>query len=477
MRRSRPDDSGTKRASSPQGLNSPSMPLAVDPGVVLEWGLSPLCCVCREAYVPSPGERVEGRNTTASSAGLRRPGGGPGGGGGADESFVVLPDSTPVLSESYFSLSRPGGAAASSPGSGSVAGVATTHTAAHQLSYPGRARIGSRTLSGSCGNSSTVGGTVAPGSELLESGFSSGFGVWTGSVFGVGSSMLESIVQISHAGLSDNVRRESLLHDLARRPSRGNGSAGIVEEGTKRGAGTGVRVGDKGSSSAGQGAVDERPGNGGGHDADDGTDPTLCCHCYASLLERIDEDSRLADGEALAYRDFVELLDGVVAVAADGDLGGDSSLATSSDPAENSTEEENVQVKLAKRNTAFSSTTTTSSDIASPRGGQGTAAAKREATHDAASSKPGVREIGASARVAVSPYAQALQLAQQTSVQLRTELGSLETQREALCARGSTAWAALSELAYARGVLGDECRELLKASREVGKNVGRNLGS
>lgn len=475
MRRSRPDDSGTKRSSSPQGLNTPSMPLAVDPGVVLEWGLSPLCCVCREAYVPSPGERVERRNTTASSAGLRRPGGGPGGGGGADESFVVLPDSAPVLSESYFSLSRPG-AAASSPGSGSVA-VATTHTAAHQLSYPWRARIGSRALSGSGGNSSAVGGTVAPGSELLESGFGSGFGVWTGSVFGAGSSMLESIVQISHAGLSDNVRRESLLHDLARRPSRGNGSAGIVEERAKRDEGTGVRVGGEGSSSAWQGAVDLRPESGGGDDADDGTDPTLCCHCYASLLERIDEDSRLADGEALAYRDFVELLDGVVAVAADGDLGGESSLAISNDAAENSTEEENVQLKLAKRNTAFSSPTTTSSDIASPRGGQGSAAAKREATHDAASSKPGVREVGTSARVAVSPYAQALQLAQQTSVQLRTELSSLETQREALCGRGSTAWAALSELAYARGVLGDECRELLKASREVGRNVGRKLGS
>lgn len=77
---------------------------------------------------------------------------------------------------------------------------------------------------------------------------------------------------------------------------------------------------------------------------------------------------------------------------------------------------------------------------------------------------------GGNARVEVevSPYAHALQVAQQASLQLRKELSSLESQREALCARSSQTWSALAELAYARGVLGDECRELLRGSREVG---------
>lgn len=52
---------------------------------------------------------------------------------------------------------------------------------------------------------------------MTRSGYGSGLGGWTGSGFGNGSFMLESIVQISHAGLSDNVRRESLLHELSKR--------------------------------------------------------------------------------------------------------------------------------------------------------------------------------------------------------------------------------------------------------------------
>lgn len=60
---------------------------------------------------------------------------GHGGTGGADESFVVLPDSTPLLSESYFSLSRTGGSlylAGDGAGSNVVSGPAHT---SHEIGF------------------------------------------------------------------------------------------------------------------------------------------------------------------------------------------------------------------------------------------------------------------------------------------------------------------------------------------------------
>lgn len=65
--------------------------------------------------------------------------------------------------------------------------------------------------------------------DQTRSGYGSGLGGWTGSGFGNGSSMLESIVQISHAGLSDNVRRESHLHELSKRPARRQAAAAVAE--------------------------------------------------------------------------------------------------------------------------------------------------------------------------------------------------------------------------------------------------------
>lgn len=66
-------------------------------------------------YALAAGDNVRSNSPSAQEAG-RRVGGRNGLGGGAghhggsgEESFVVLPDSTPLLSESYFSLSRTGG--------------------------------------------------------------------------------------------------------------------------------------------------------------------------------------------------------------------------------------------------------------------------------------------------------------------------------------------------------------------------------
>ncbi|CAM9424540.1 unnamed protein product [Laminaria digitata] len=503
MRRSRPKDPEGKFLSS---VRRDSRPLPSPPSSPVEpadidWGLlssTHSCCVCGEAHVPtleegsSNGGSSSNNNNQhmidASSRAPPRRRGGPG--GGADESFVVLPDSTPVLSESYFSLSRNPGVA-----SGSITNATTTRIA-HEINYAagGPTRVGSRQPISSVGNGSSlaVTGSSIPGSELLDSGYGtghgtghrygygSGFGGWTGSGFGVGSSMLESIVQISHAGLSDNVRRESLLCELSKRPARALGVGnGAIEQGgrgfssSERNGGGGVPGVIPGVPPAG--GREEEAGTGSSDDH-----PTLCCHCYASLLEQIDEDSRVADRETLAYRDFAELLDSI----ADDNSGLDSDSDTSST---------SLTTPVASSNKNASSTgipaaTTVSGDAAQPkrRGAAAAAAAAGDkGSHDdgglTLSGSGAARETAGPAKPAEtaeqaehlepSPFAQALQMAERTSVQLRTELSSLEAQRGALCARGSEAWAALSELAYARGVLGNECRELLQVSREVAEKA------
>lgn len=435
MRRSRPEHAKEKPSPSPR-LRQPALPPPPPPpppsqgspseAIVLDWGLlsaTPSCCVCGEAYVPAPDEDGNSnsgdgnRNSSSPTPHMARRRGGP---GGAEESFVVLPDSTPVLSESYFSLSRNGG------------GSGVTHTT-HEVSYTGAAGAAGAVRPGSrlpvSGSGSTVGESAAPPeSEMLESGYGHGseFGGWTGSGFGVGSSMLESIVQISHAGLSDNVRRESLLHVLSKRPARKTEADGVADDG---GGAAEAQVSSGGTNEQVLIGVEE--------------DPTLCCHCYASLLERIEEDSRLADREALAYRDFVELLDGI----ANDDL--------NSGTPQSRIEQGPGTAGESRTGGALASETTV--DDSAPPKSAGSKDTQNRPTKD---SMGRVDE-------AESPFAQALRMAERTSVQLRTELNSLESQRRVLCARGSDAWAALSELAYARGVLGDECRELLQVSGEV----------
>lgn len=479
--------------------------------VDIDWGLlssTHSCCVCGEAHEPTPEEgRANGGSSSqpginASPVAPRRRGGP----GGADESFVVLPDSTPVLSESYFSLARNPGVASESITN------ATTTRIAHEINYAagGPARVGSRLPISSAGNGSSVAvsGSATPGSELLDSGYGtgpgygygSGFGGWTGSGFGVGSSMLESIVQISHAGLSDNVRRESLLCQLSKRPARALGvSSGVDGVIDGAGVGTGVGTGAAISSEAaiGGGVTDERNIGAGvsgvppvrrEEEAGTGSDdhPTLCCHCYASLLEQIDEDSRVAGRETLAYRDFAELLD---AIADDGSsLDSDNDTSTSSTtpmPSGNARIPRDAGAVDGGSGTSDApSSNKHASSTGSPAMASGDAAELKRGAAGVKGDNVGVVSPAGSDRVretavepvepmepSPSPFAQALQMAERTSVQLRTELSSLEAQRGALCARGSEAWAALSELAYAREVLSNECRELLQISREVRPNA------
>ncbi|CAN0325868.1 unnamed protein product [Ectocarpus fasciculatus] len=262
--------------------------------------------------------------------------------------------------------------------------------------------------------------------------------------------MLESIVQISHAGLSDNVRRESLLYDMSQRPPARGRRAGAEQELAARKDGvSAAEVDTSGDDERAGHLSQQRPGGSnseaGGEEPDD---PTLCCHCYASLLEQIDEDSRLADREALAYRDFVEVLNGII-------VSDESGLESSAPTAPGG----------GRRRKESSPPATTPP-------GEGPEDSLRRVGSEQKEQQQDEQDDGnAAGPAAASPFAQALRMAQETSVQLRRELRSLETQRGALCARGSEAWAALSELAYARGVLGDECRELLQASREVAENA------
>ncbi len=436
----------TRENLEPLGMARTSSPPMTYPLAALDWEkiIGPSCCVCGEVYAGEAGEET-GSKRGAHGPSLR---GGGGGAGGGEESFVVLPDSTPVLSEDYFTLGRnPGNINFHGSSSGlavaSSSSSSSTATAAGGLRFTG----GGASVGGVGG----VGGlSLAPGSELLESGYS-GFGGgsgrfgggWAGGSFGAGSSMLDSIVQISHAGLSDNVRRESLLYDLSKRPAR-----------RPRGAA------DAGKASQPRAAGGEVDGEGGGGVEGDEHDPTLCCHCYASLLEQIDEDTRLAEREALAYRDFVELLDGISA-AEDGSGGdytaedgagataktnGEEQAAAAEDPSDTPPAGPGDRRKESPRDRSARGPPSSPAELAQQRRRQG-------------------EEVEGSEQE--SPFAQALRIAQHTSSQLRAELRSLEAQRGALCARGSEAWAALSELAYARGVLGDECRELLQVSKEV----------
>lgn len=515
MRRSRPKDPEGKLLASFRRDNRPlpsppSSPLPVEPADI-DWGLlssTHTCCVCGEAHAPPTSEddsnvgsskNTQHRGSPSSQAPPRRRGGP----GGADESFVVLPDSTPILSESYFSLSRNPGVAAGS----SLTSSSTTRIA-HEINYAagGPSRAGSRLPPSTVGNGSSLAvaaPSAAPGSELLlDSGYygyahgyggggnGSGFGGgWTESGFGVGSSMLESIVQISHAGLSDNVRRESLLCELSKRPARAlaveNGGDGVIDgagAGAGAGTGTAISAGAATSEQAGNAFSSERnkagiPVSAGRKDAGSDDHPTLCCHCYASLLEQIDEDSRVADRETLAYRDFAELLDAIEDDGSSVDSDGETSSPTPATP-------DNARITRAAavggRGGGASSNrgNNPSFTIGAPATASGDASqSKRGAAGDEGSHTSGIVKSpadgsdgapgAAEPRSAPSPFALALQMAERTSVQLRTELSSLEAQRGALCSRGSDAWAALSELAYARGVLGNECRELLQISREV----------
>lgn len=474
--------------------------------------MGPSCCVCGEIYVPEPeGEETGGGGGgNAHDASLRRGAGAGGGGGSGEESFVVLPDSTPVLSEDYFTLARNQThhrSSCSSSSSSAIGGLGVSASSSSGLTFntlgggstnpragTDTTAIGGLRLAGASGLGGGGGGSpsLAPGSELLESrysgyGGSGGFGGgWTGSGFGVGSSMLDSIVQISHAGLSDNVRRESLLYELSKRPARCPPLSG-------------------GGSSAAVGAGGDEPGGrGGGGGQEEGVeeehDPTLCCHCYASLLEQIDEDSRLADREALSYRDFVALLDSISAegglessdntgrtsaprtatAASNGKTSKDGGIQAADSPTGCSEREESADDATADDAPQDDKPIRRCSDTCEGRDETGdarkanmryssdgnpppSASCSRRAQQQQQDEGKG----GGTAESSPSSFSQALRIAQRTSVQLRAELRSLETQREGLCARGSAAWAALSELAYARGVLGEECRELLKESREV----------
>lgn len=470
MRRSRPEtDPGMTRAASPP-LGSPPPPPPPMP-TPLDWERigGPSCCVCRQVYFAEAGDEHSNSNSNNHAPSSRR--GGPGAGG--EESFVVLPDSAPVLSEDYFTLAR-------------------NHNSNNNLALASSGTSTSTAFSSNADTTTTTAGGVrlasggsslAPGSELLESryGGSGGFGGgWTGSSFGVGSSMLDSIVQISHAGLSDNVRRESLLYDLSKRPARWPPGGGGDDGPTAAG-----KAGDRGEAMSG-GDGDDGDGDGGGQEEEEEEehDPTLCCHCYASLLDQIDEDSRLADREALAYRDFIELLDGVSAEASGSNTKHNNEPSPS--PSPSSPYATTAKSKAGDRPAAAAADTIEDQD--NKPGGDGTRKKETERDGDGGTGGPprpssgrapkggGEMEMQTDAADSTSPpspspYAQALRIAEQTSVQLRTELGSLETQRGSLCARGSEAWAALSELAYARGVLGDECRELLQVSREVCRRV------
>eukprot|EP00752_Nemacystus_decipiens_P008346 g7460.t1 len=428
----------------------------------------PSCCVCRQVYLAEASDERSSNNNNSNgnhnnnNNNSRAPSsrrGGPGAGG--EESFVVLPDSAPVLSEDYFTLAN--------HNSNNDLALASTEVSNFSSTAPADTAVGGIRLAS--------GSSLVPGSELLESrysgyGGSGGFGGgWTGS-FGVGSSMLDStsIVQISHAGLSDNVRRESLLYDLSRRPARwpsGSGGMGMDAVGQATGRPDGPTAGEPGDRDENV-SGDDGDGGGGGGDKEE-HDPTLCCHCYASLLEQIDQDSRLADREVLAYRDFIELLDGVS--TAKTEHGVASSSSSSPSPA-------NADSTIAKAwdKPAGVGQGSEPGGTRTERGGAGGAGnASRPSSSRASKGDDDMdtADSSSSSSLSSSPYAQALRIAEQTSVQLRTELRSLETQRGSLCARGSEAWAALSELAYATGVLGDECRELLQASREVAENAAR----
>ncbi|CAM9738024.1 unnamed protein product [Ectocarpus sp. 6 AP-2014] len=474
----------------------PSSP--VDP---LDWErvIGPSCCVCGQAYIQAA--EVDDEHITGGGGG----GGGNGrkhsspssrqrGGGGArngEESYVVLPDSKPVLSEDYFTLARnqhhaAGGVAAAVASSSLAGGARLAGARSQQASGPG------------IGRSVGGGSSLPPGSELLESGFSAyggsvaGFGGgWTGSGFGAGSSMLESIVQISHAGLSDNVRRESLLYDMSQRPARRFRAGEQKLPASKDGA-SAAEVDGGDDERGGRSSQRQRADSEGAEGQEESDDPTLCCHCYASLLEQIDEDSRLADREALAYRDFVEVLSGII-------ISQDSGLESAGPTAPGRRRKaEGFSAAAAAAHRSPLATTLPGEGSADSMRREGTDRqehARKEqwrsvssgtspASSSALASSPGTVNVqqqqqqqqdgdddGSAAGPAASPFAQALRMAQETSVLLRRELRSLETQRGALCARGSEAWAALSELAYARGVLGDECRELLQASREVAENA------
>lgn len=489
--------------------------------------------MCGEAHVQAPDESP---NSNYSTKNISEPsayfpgrrGGAAGAGAGAgtgapDESFVVLPDSTPVLAESYFSLSRYGTSAAGGSGVSLGATTGAVHTSREMSFVSTTPTIPGATMVSGVGRLSGFGGVGggSDGPKVMDYG--SGLGGWTESGFGAGSSMLESIVQISHAGLSDNVRRESLLHELSKRPARS------PVDGDDCGRGEGG--GEGGSSDVGNNLIDR------GYCDED---PTLCCHCYASLLERIDDDRRLAERDALAYRDFVELLDSItddldqlsspaapITVPATTTACPDPHVAPaelhtpsqvdSSEEGEGAEKGNNLSSREPEgglesngRKASSSIGSVATGDTGGgddDRGGGGLKAMNCGVGQEVAevlisplaadtakttiSRVPGTtpqqhserqeraseistavaleegKKHSVETNIALIPYAHALRVAKQTSVQLRTELNSLETQREALCVRGSTTWTVLAELAYSRGVLGDECRELLRASREV----------
>lgn len=417
MRRSRPDIVLERRIPSPKKINPPSPPAphVADP-LVLDWGLLSaaaepskavsVCCVCGEAHdVTAPEElnninsdngnnhKIRDTSSPPPSSHKRR------GGGGADESFVVLPaDSNPVLSESYFSLPRNGFSSGDEAQTYTQDGISTqaddgTTRDLSVRSWP----------SSPLGASTSDRGGLLPqsgGMSIIGDGPAAG---WNGAGFGAGSTMLESIAQISHAGLSDSVRKECFLHNLAKkRPAR------RILEGAGDGLGdiAGIEDGREGAPSSRE-------------------DPILCWHCCSSLLDRIEEDSRLADRDASAYRDFVDTLDGI---ADSDDPGMDNS---------GSVRHEGAPPQAADGYPG------------NPRG---------------PGSTPEDPLVYSNAE---STFAKALEMAQQTSDQLRAEMISIEGQRRALCVRASNTWKALSELAWARRVLGEECRELLQVSKEV----------
>lgn len=531
MRRSRAEeDVASKRRSSEEIIR----PLPPEP--IIDWGLAfsatPRCCVCGESYIEPPGEDlVPGKHSNKGIEGasplptiVRK---GPGG----DESFVVLPDSAPVLSESYFSLSRTGSASRRVDNDG-IATVAT-HTP-HEMSLIATdLGVGRRHSTSMLApdDGSTVGGP-----RMLESGYASILGGWTGSGFGTASSMLESIVQISHAGLSDNVRRESILHNLSKRSARPFSlSLGVSTDGQEEDLNGEETYGSSQRSRprvTSTGVPDDEVG-----------DPTLCYHCYASLLDRIDEHCRLAERDTLAYRDFLALLDNIADDLEDTERkgphqpeGSPASTAFTPDTKSNASadvctaektrswsasrhrEEESGAAFLPERPSgvemqgeeSVAGTENRGQRVASsrdadaresggrPREGHDVDGRESELVEQASAdvtATPDVEgstqreertEADESARTdsaagrrhgvasnsypsPPSPFVDALKMAEQTSAQLRAELKSLESQREALCTRGSETWAMLAELAYTRGVLGDECRELLKSSAEVGE--------
>ncbi|CAM9414463.1 unnamed protein product [Choristocarpus tenellus] len=245
----------------------------------------------------------------------------------------------------------------------------------------------------------------------LGRGSMSVVGGLSGSGFGVGSALLNSIVHISHAGLSDNVRRETLLHMYSRR------SAGARVVDSLHGHSSSLVT-----PASSQELLPADPGL--------EADPTLCWHCYIAILERIEDDHRLVDRNINSYREFI------------------SQFASSS-----ATGDEERHLPGAMLDKRFHE----EGDKAD------------EKTIDEVEA---IESIGSpSSQHLDSEFPEAFRLASASCAELRAELTALEQKRDVLCRGGANAWEELAGLEYEWGALGAECGNLLRASRAAAEEM------